>query len=252
MLIYLYGPDTYRQKESLQVILDQYQKKHSALSIESFFLDQKEEFEKLKAFGGGIGLFSSTKLGLLYYPEEAPDEFAKFLKLFLEDKQITLVVIASKKLTKPFDFLLKEPVTSKSFEPLKDASLTAFIKKKAEAVGAKVSPEEINNLVDQYGGDTWGIVTELEKMALGAVTQTASVVPDFFPLMQGLKGSSPATKKLSLLHFALTQYEPALVFNMIASLSDPRMKIKMADYDIAVKSGKLEYPEVLLDYVLTS
>ena len=75
-------------------------------------------------------------------------------------------------------------------------------------------------------------------------------VPEFFPLVQMLK-SGETRSRLKALWYLLETSEPAVVFNMLASLTSGSGKIKMADYDAAIKSGKLDYEEVLLDAILT-
>ncbi len=47
--------------------------------------------------------------------------------------------------------------------------------------------------------------------------------------------------------------EPAKIFNILASRNylSPEMLKKLADYDVAVKSGKMDYDEVLVDLALS-
>ena len=46
--------------------------------------------------------------------------------------------------------------------------------------------------------------------------------------------------------------DPAMIFNISAASPylTKEQKVKMADYDVAIKSGKLEYNEVLLSMML--
>src|SRR3989344_3047608 len=255
MIIYLYGQDSYRRQEKLKSIVAEYQKKHSALTIDHFDLaarsENGREFERLKDFSGGQSLFGETRLGVVHGLEDAEKEFADFLKLAAEKKSITLVIAADEKPKKEFDFLLKKPVQSQEFPPLKTAELTIFIKKEMEKRSIKFSSSHLSSLISIYGGDTWGIVTELDKIALGGKIEAEVLMPQFFSLIQRIKSGTLASR-ISALAYLLENEEPAAVFNVTASIADPELKVKMADYDVAVKSGKLEYEEVLTDLVLSN
>ncbi|HEY4475349.1 MAG TPA: hypothetical protein VJB92_01325 [Candidatus Paceibacterota bacterium] len=253
MLICLYGSDSYRRSRKLNSIIKEYQEKHSTLSHDHFYLDQEKGFERLKNFTASQSLFDKAKLGIISGLEDDSKETKEFFKSFLENKTVTLIVIADKKPPKPFEFLIKPPAIAQEFEILKGAELLNFIKKEAEARAVKLSPANLSLLTSAFIGDTWSIVTELEKIALGGQMEMQAKTPEFFPLIQTIKNRRlPFGARLSALAYLLENEEPAAVFNVTASIADPEMKIKMADYDVAVKSGKLEYEECLLDLVISN
>ena len=75
---------------------------------------------------------------------------------------------------------------------------------------------------------------------------------NFFAMIGKLSGRSPFSQKISSLTWLLETDEPAKIFNMLSAFAKaPEEKIKMADYDVAIKSGKLEYEEALLDLVIS-
>ncbi len=249
MLIYLYGPDAYRRQCKEIELVDQYQKKHSALAIERFNLDEKDSLERLKNFATNQSLFDPNKL-VLVYNLEADTDLKNFLKSILESKNITLIISAEKKLPKEFDFLLKKPALAQEFEALTASQLETFLKKEADRRQLKIKLEIFKDLAEAFEKDTWGAVMELEKIDLGSKLEKRVAEPEFFPLVQKLKSRLPISVKLPALAYLLENDDPAKVFNIVAALMDPAGKIKMADYDVAVKSGKLEYAEALLDFVL--
>ncbi len=254
MIFYLYGPDTYRRGQVLrETIKNNYEKKHSGLTVREFSFDDENAPEDLTTFLSSGSLFDSTKLAILTEPEEAkPKVLANLLNEYAEDKNKTIVVVADKKLTKEFAFLLEAPVKNQEFAPLDRPHMLSFLKKECERLGfSNISAETLNGLVDAYGEDTWSIMTELMAISSGKKFEAPQSIPDFFPLIQGVKGSGNSSRQLAALHHLLEHHEPAMVFNMIASIADPTTKIRMADYDIAIKSGKLDYPEALLDLVLS-
>ncbi len=254
MIFYLYGPDTYRRNQVLrETIRNNYEKKHSGLTVREFAFDEEDVLEQLATFLSSGSLFDSTKLAIITEPEEAkPKAFANFLNEHVEDKNNTIVVVADKKLTKEFAFLLEKPVKSQEFGLLDRPHMLSFLKKEAERLGfPSVTVATLNSLVDVYGEDTWSAVTELEGIMHGKHFEPPQSIPDFFPLIQGVKGSGSASRQLAALFHLLEHHEAALVFNMIASMADASTKMQMADYDVAIKSGKLDYPEALLDLVLS-
>ena len=74
-------------------------------------------------------------------------------------------------------------------------------------------------------------------------------VPDFWAIFNGLKNSD-ITRRLFVLEKLFAAHEPAAkIFNILASLSKDRVS-DFAEYDLKVKSGKLEYEEALVYAVL--
>ena len=250
MLMYLYGTDSYRRSKKLAEILSAYTTKHGAITHEAFFMQEKGALDRLREFLGNQSLFGNVRLAVVYHPDEAEGS-AKLLKESSEDKTKTIVVISDKKLPKEFSFLLKKPALTQEFEALREAEFYAFIKKEALERGATLTPETLRMLAEALPGDMWGIVTNLEKIALGGEVNATIQTPAFFPLVQALKKQGDIRSRLRALGHLLETEEPAAVFNVTASIADPALKIKMADYDIAIKSGKLEYEEALLDLALS-
>lgn len=255
MIFYLYGPDTYRRNLVLnETILAAYRKKHSDLSVREFSFEEKDALEQLTGFLAAGSLFDLTRLAILTEPQEAekPKKLADLLNEYVEEKNKTIVVVADKKLTKEFNFLLEKSVKSQEFESLDKAHLLAFLKKEAARLGFEgVSAEGLASIAIAYEGDTWSAMTELMGVAFGKQFEAPQSIPDFFPLIQGVKGGGVVGKQLGALHHLLEHHDAAMVFNMIASMADTSTKIQMADYDVAIKSGKMDYPEALIDLVLS-
>ncbi|MDO8601759.1 MAG: hypothetical protein Q7R62_01325 [bacterium] len=254
MIIYLYGPDTYRRNQVLrETIKNNYEKKHSGLTVREFSFELEDALENLTTFLTSGSLFDSTKLAILTEPEKAkPKALANLLNEYADDKNKTIVVVADKKLTKEFAFLLEKPCKAQEFSPLDRPHMLSFLKKEAEQLGfLNIDAKILNTLVDAYGEDTWSAMTEMESIAQGKKFEAPQAIPAFFPLIQGVKGSGSVSRQLGALHQLLEHHDVPMVFNMIASMSDASTKIQMADYDVAIKSGKLDYPEALLDFVLS-
>ena len=106
MILYLYGPDSYRLKTVLrEKIVSPFKQKHPSGLVGDFYLSKDGQLVALAGFFKEQGLFSVKKMALVYEPEEAQTkELKPVLMSALEDKEFTLVVVAEKKLPKAFDF----------------------------------------------------------------------------------------------------------------------------------------------------
>lgn len=248
MIIYLYGPDSYRRQEKLKEIVANYKKKHLAITIDKF---AEGEFGRLEDFIKNQSLFDEFKLAIIFESASlrtAPENknFAELLKTHLNSKSTILAISVDKKLPKEFGFLLEKSVVSQSFEELSGLYLENFIKKEAEKRGMKLSPDVFRKLIIANRSDLWGIVNDLDKLELGGKLEDGLVEPEFFSLINRAKRGD-----ITALEILLSKQEPAMIFNIIASQAGPDLKEKMANYDVAIKSGKLEYEEALLDVILT-
>lgn len=264
MLIFLYGPDSYRRLQKLNEIVDAYRQKHSGLSHERFDLSDEAEFEKFQNFAANQSIFNPVRLAIL----DGFDSFDKLragklkelkaiLKSHFEDKSLAILVNSDKKPPATFNILLKKPTQTWEFPSLKGTEIIGLINETSKKLGLKLDNRMIRVLAQTFGNNTWGIVTELERMALvsdGAKTISIHKPADnFFQLINAIKYGRRLQDRLVALEIILSDRkdEPAKVFNMLAfRLRNEAEANLLADYDVAVKSGKLEYEEVLLAYTL--
>jgi len=256
MLITLYGPDSYRRIQKLNKITNAYKEKYTGFSYDRFDMEIDTEFDRFKNFVGSQSMFDKVKLAIIDNILESPQkkDIKTLLKAQEEDKNITIIINESKKPPAMFKFLLEKQNQTQEFPALKNGAVKDFIQKKAEENRLQIDMSVISFLIDTYGGNTWGITTELESMALATnkVVNTKRST-DFFQLINTLKGGYNAKQRLFALESLISDRgdDSAKIFNMIAtrprSAQDAK---KFADYDIAVKSGKLEYEEVLLSLAL--
>ena len=267
MIIFLYGPDSYRRQEKLKEIISDYKKKHSGLSIQHFDLSDGSAPALFRNFLKSNSLFDSFKLGVIWGGEylEGSEEkdFRKSLKENLEDKKSVLILIFEKKPIKDCAFLLKSPVIFQEFENLSGAHFTIFIQKEADKRELKIDNESLGLLARAFSGNSWGLVTELEKFSLLSDKKITSDTVrahmdvfneiNIFDALNKIRSSRSPAERLKIFEELLVRNsDPAMLFNMIAisPYGQKEWKELMADYDASVKSGKLEYEEALLDMVL--
>jgi len=264
MIIFLYGADSYRRKKRLDAIVGEYKKKHSSFSMERFDLAEGE-FERLKEFAGQMLIFDSAKLAILknVFDFEGK-ELKDFLKKFIDSKEITLMISEEKSVPAGFKALAAKAFLSEKFDELSGEKLKSFLKKEAESMGFDLSAPAAHFLAESFKGSVQGAINELEKLSLvfpGKSVGVAELIsvgeyrqaPNIFSFINAVSAGWPVSRKITALEeIFLNQEEPAKIFNILAAgkrLSFETIN-RLADYDIAVKSGKLEYDEVLVDLAL--
>ncbi|MBU6141811.1 hypothetical protein KGO95_01660 [Patescibacteria group bacterium] len=267
MIISLYGPDSYRRQKKQDDILAGYRAKHSGLSVEYFDLEDDNAFDALREFVRATSLFDAMKCAVVRHADALGKaegkEFRAFLKDQLARKESTLVLLWDKKPTKEYAFLLKAPALAQEFAELSGSAQLAFIANEAKARGITIDRAGIDLLSRAFQGNTWGLVTELEKLALlDEKTVTLKTISghlelfnelNLFTALGTIRTSPDRAERLRLLEELLSRHnDPAMLFNMIAvaPYEGREWKTAVADYDVAVKSGKLEYEEALLALAL--
>lgn len=169
MTIFLYGSDTYRSRQKLNEIIENYKKiRKSGLNLR--FFDGKElDFEGFQEEIMTSSMFVEKKLMVLkdaFSNQEFKEKFLKDSKKFVNSQDIILFyeegeVPEGDKLLK----FLKKSGDSQEFRPLAGASLKNWIKKEIEKYGTKANPETISRLTEFVGNDTWRLSNEIQKLA---------------------------------------------------------------------------------------
>jgi DNA polymerase III delta subunit len=258
MIIFLYGPDDYRRHKAKEGIIANSEKKHGGTRPSVFDMEDKNEIDNFQAFTRNQSIFEATKSAVLQNAFEMdPAALAKLLKPLLSDNATNILLSERKKPLKDLHFLLKEPVQFREFENLTGAEWLAFIKAEAKACGVALDDAALRFLASVYAGDSWALVTELQKLSSlksSIVLKDLNVfdleiAPDFWSLINGLKSPDVKNRIVALEKVCATNDPAAKTFNMLASQWREKTP-QMAEYDFAVKSGKLEYEEALLDLML--
>ncbi len=283
MIIFLYGSDDYRLEMRKRAIIAEFVKRRSASGVGRFDLEEKDEFTHLEEFAKNQSMFDPMKLAVVTGLFDGEPEGADaLLKSFLERKEITFLVTERKKAAETFAFLMKKPLPAmparhtrqgeaggrgkarqagvlvEQFEALKGAEWQRFAAAEAKARGITFAPDAFAFLCDAYEGESWRLVTELEKLQwLGKKKVTKEdlessgleLAPNFWNTLQALARGGVA-ERLGALAALLAGSEPtAKTFNILAYQS-AEITNACAGYDLAVKSGKFDYEEALLDFVI--
>ena len=261
MIILLYGPDEYRRLQKKNEVIAEFKKKHTSVALSRFDLSKEEEFASFTEFVGSQSLFDPKKLAILdnvFLSEEK--ELQNILKKAAKNPNVTVLVSEKNKSSENLTFLGRELANIKTqpFPYLTGAKWEVFVSELAKENGAALQPAALKFLAEVYQNDTWGLVTEIQKIALLLKKNIElkdleklglEVSPDFFGLLGGLKNQELDKRLVSLEKLFLLNAPMFKVFNMIAYQLPDKLG-QMAKYDVLVKSGKLDYEEVLVDLVI--
>ncbi|MBI5220451.1 MAG: hypothetical protein HY978_01280 [Candidatus Liptonbacteria bacterium] len=262
MIIFLSGPDAYRRSAARDRILTDLQAGHPSASAVSF--DGSEDPVAAGEFLGfirGQSLFAAPRIAAAANCLADLDaRGAAQLKILAEQTKTHIVLTeAALPKGKPWAFLSQPPVRSDHFEFLKGSPWRAFVRSELLARGLHPADAAVELLARTHQNDTWRLATELDKLAnLGRKNLTVADLQemgveetgDFWQLLTGLH--APALRvRLAALEQMFAQNEPAARLFYIASAKGGEKTPRFAAYDLAIKSGKLDYEEALVDLVMS-
>lgn len=259
MIIFLSGPDSYRRTVKEREIVEAYRKKHGSISDDGFDFSQGSEIDDLEEFLMNSSMFDANKLAIVESPSKAPTaKLVKILKSYLKEAlSTTILVVSDNEPIAALKFLKEKPAIYQEFPLLSGKALDSFIQTEAAQRSLKIKPDIVRGLAQAFEGDSWSIVTELDKLEfMGKQSLDFDrPAPEYFALINTLKYSRDVRLKVVALESILSDRkdDAARVFNSIGYRSRDHKEAEMfADYDVSVKSGKLDYEEVLLDLALRS
>jgi DNA polymerase III delta subunit len=269
MLIFLYGPDDYRRSQKKRELIAEFTKKRSELGLRHFdFLvtGARDEFDE---FARTESLFVPARLAVLENAFELePSALAKILKPFVAgDKKntspsgLTILLSERDKPVKALAFLLEKPTIAQKFEVLAGAEWISFIGAEAKKIGLRLALPAAQFLATVYQGNSWALATELAKLAVWKPTIERrdldafdlEVAPNYWGLLNGMKSFDMRIRLATLEQLFALSDPPAKIFNILAAQAGQKgteALQKFAEFDFAVKSGKLEYEETLVDLAL--
>lgn len=278
MIIFLYGPDDFRRSQKKRDLIAEFQKKHSNLGLGFFDFEsgrhseRSEESSPQKGSPGRLGMtsfqefarnqsiFETAKLAVIENAFEVEVKtLAKLLQPFLKGKSISVLLSEHDKPVKAVSFLIEKPAIFQKFEHLEGAAWGQFIVSEAKKIGLAFASDAVQFLASVYQGDSWALMTEIQKLAalkplinkkdLNGFDLEAA--PNYWALLNGVKSADVRTRLYALEKLLALNDPPAKLFNILAAQWARKIP-QFAESDFAVKSGKLDYEEALLDLVLSS
>lgn len=261
MIIFLYGPDDYRREAKKREIVAEFRNKQSNLGLGFFDLLEEGGLGRFLDFLANQSIFASKKLAVLSSAFEVnPKELAQILKEVSDSKDITVLISEPVRQAqgKNFEFLKKKSVLSQEFEFLEGRGWESFILEEAKRLEVKITPTALRFLAGVYQNNTWALVTGLEKIgSLGKeeidVKDLGDLgveqAPNFWSLILSFRSRNLPDRLRALEKIFGTNEPPAKIFNILAYQLPDRLQ-DLANYDLTVKSGKMEYEEALLNLAI--
>jgi DNA polymerase-3 subunit delta len=168
MIIFLYGPDSYRSKEKLDQIVAQYKKvRTSALNL--MYLDASQT--DFLDFYGAIkvsSMFAETKLAILknvFSSKKFQEDFLEQLRVLQNIKDVIVVHETQEvdQRLKLFKVLIQE-CTCQEFTLLDGRGLKLWAQKEFEDHKGKINNDALDLLVQYTGNDLWRLSSEIKKL----------------------------------------------------------------------------------------
>ena len=259
MLIFIYGGDGYRRKQKLEEIRGSHPEKKESVLEATFDLLDADGLKNFQIFVGSLSLFHPLRRAILInaFACEEEKSLVEILKNMSEDRTLICVISEEKAPRKSFAFLKEKPVRAYLIKDLTSAELRAWINEEGSKRGMRIPQSMILYLEMNYASNLWGIITELDMLALqekGAGREAPEehdlLHADFFGLASALRPGGAPAQVFPALEVLLEREDPARIFNFLAYRARPDEKPLFADHDIAVKSGKLDYDTALLDVLI--
>lgn len=167
MIILLHGEDTYRSRQKLKEIIDQYRAKHkTGLNLVRFY-EEDLDFDRVKEKIESVSMFNEKKLVVLesiFKNKSFLEEFSDYAKKSkLKGNQDTILIIyqTGKIAITPFKSWL---TMLEEFKPLSGADLFNWLKKETARQETAISPAALKKIVVYLGNDLWQISSELSKL----------------------------------------------------------------------------------------
>jgi DNA polymerase III subunit delta len=188
MIIFLYGPDSYRSQEKLFDLIEKFKEKRDAQGTSVTKLDgdqlTADEFRKTVL---SAGLFAKKRMIIVKNllaeskNQELLDEISKFLKEKKERDNIVIFYESDEPLKsnlhkKVFELLKKERYAEK-FELLDERKLEKWINEQVKKAKGEISGSAVTVLINFFGSNLWSIKNEIDKaLAYGQNKITPEII----------------------------------------------------------------------------
>jgi DNA polymerase-3 subunit delta len=172
MIIFLYGPDSFRSSQKLKEIAEEYKAKHkSGLNFQSFDW-ASSVLGDLKNILSSASMFEEKKLVIVKNAcgatEGDQEELIEILeeKRALQDQDAIIVFFEAGKPQKSelFVWLSKKVKMAECFENLSGIKLSNWVKKEIERSGSRIEPKALEKLVSSVGAELWQMQNEIDKL----------------------------------------------------------------------------------------
>ncbi|MFH0852243.1 MAG: DNA polymerase III subunit delta [bacterium] len=172
MIIFLYGPDSYRSSQKLKEIIAEYKAKHKS-GLNFMQLEWAPEVpDEIKSAFSSFSMFDEKKLIVIKGASQASKtdqenliELLTGKKNVKDDSSIVVFYEAGKaEKNELATWLKKNAKMVECFEALSGANLCNWMKKDAQNSGGEISPGAAEKLAAFVGSDLWQAHNEIDKL----------------------------------------------------------------------------------------
>jgi len=168
MIIFLYGSDTFRSKQKIKEIVEEYQKIHNT-GLNFKILEKDIDFEDFKNEVFSFSMFKEKKLIILkniFDNKKFKENLCLVIDSIKENKNTVLIIWQEgEPATNDYLFkLLKKIAKTQEFKKLEELFLKKWIKKEAEKLGGSIDIQAVDKLIDFVGNDSWRLHNEIQKL----------------------------------------------------------------------------------------
>ncbi|MBI4994090.1 hypothetical protein HZC21_00385, partial [Candidatus Peregrinibacteria bacterium] len=258
---------SYLRHKKTQEFISEYRRKNQVIDLYGVDLGHDSvDWTRAKNFLSQPSMFVESKVLIVKDGGSVDEpEWVSALNAEIKTTKTFVIISDEKKKKKKFSFLLKDPVKSQLFDYPDGRLLESFIKKESFIRNLVFAPEAERfffEYVQSLENRSWMLINELDKISLANFSQPITLLDlrslvqwlprsEVFGLAREFLGTSQVSKKLCLLEQALVQGDaPAYIFNSMAYQARSNDINLLADYDISIKSGSLEYEEALTDFAI--
>lgn len=169
MVIFLFGPDSFRAQKKLREIINHYKEIYKNAINLKIFDEENFNFQELNSFLNLVAIFKERKLLILknlFSNSEFREGFFKQKEKFVNSKEI-IVIFEGKEISKEdhlFQFLL-ENSKWQEFKFLENEKLKNWAKREILNYNLKITSEALEKLLEFVGNDLWQLDNEIKKLS---------------------------------------------------------------------------------------
>jgi len=168
MIIFLYGPDTYRSRRKLDEIIAQHKKTQKSGIDFKRFEGKNLDFQDFSLHFRSFSMFREKKFFILeniLSNKNFTENFQKELESFSNSKDIVLFYEDGETPKGKFLEALKKKAKSQEFRALGREALKSWAKKEFALLGAKIEESGLERLISLAGDNSWQIANEIKKLS---------------------------------------------------------------------------------------
>lgn len=193
MIIFIYGPDTFRSRLKLCELKKKFTKEVDQLaSSQTTINGETATIDKINQAAGSASLFARRRLVIIEKSSANKnkrffDEMLNFIKSSgrnVKKDDDNIIIFWEEELSgevvknKLFTYLLGLPKSHLyQFKSLNSTETAAWIKREAESRQVKIKPAAITELVSMFGSNLWQINNEINKLISYQAGRKGKLVP---------------------------------------------------------------------------